>query len=315
MKMKKLVRTLSSPLLSNRYIRMLLAAYLYRPWIVPSEATVALRKREQELDESYWMGKLRQHAHIVDKGLHRGNFSKGRGGQAYGVAKTAFSYLRSATAQADPSVRWAASRIRLYEELQSGASLPTEKEYTATICRYEDLLDAIKSRRCVRCYLDRPVEDDVVDKIASVLDWSPTSCNRQPAEVYAANHPDIVRQCLSLYGGAACFTTIYAPLLLTFCADLRVYEMPAEFAMPYIDVALGVQNCLLAAHCLGISLTPLTWALHSGRQDRELRRILGIPPHLQIIVGAVGGYPAGGADVPARKKKNLFIRKHAAASA
>ena len=45
MKMKKLIGTLSSPLLRNRYTRMVLAAYLYRPWIVPCEATVALRKK------------------------------------------------------------------------------------------------------------------------------------------------------------------------------------------------------------------------------------------------------------------------------
>ena len=143
---------------------------------------------------------------------------------------------------------WAASRIRLYEELQSDASLPVEEEYAATVCRYDDLLDAIKSRRCVRRCLDKPVEDDVVDKIASVLDCGAHELQSPAGRgICRDTIRNVVRQCLSLYGGAACFTTIYAPLLLTFCADPRVYEMPAELVMPYLNVALGVQNCLLAA--------------------------------------------------------------------
>jgi hypothetical protein len=133
--------------------------------------------------------------------------------------------------------------------------------------------------------------------------------------VYATNNPELVRQCVQLHGGAACFTDIYAPLFLTFCADPRVYEMPVEVALPYVDVALGVENCALAAHCLGVSLTLLTWALHTDQQDRDLRRILGIPSHMQIIVSAVGGYPDGGVQVPARKNKELFMVKQFAVTA
>jgi hypothetical protein len=151
------------------------------------------------------------------------------------------------------------------------------------------------------------VDDKVVESITDVLDWSPTSCNRQPGRVYVTNNPHIVQQCVRLHQGAACFTDIRAPLFLTFCADPRLYDMPTEVAVPYIDVALGVENCVLVAHTLGLSLTLLTWALHSDEQDRELRRILDIPRDLQIIVSAVGGYPNGGAQVPARKRKELFI--------
>lgn len=311
--MKTCRAVLLAPLLRCRFARKLLAAYLYRKWIAHSEAVVAARRQEETLNEAYWMGRLREYAHIVDKGLHRGDFSKGRGVRAYEGAKTALSHVRSREGLDDPSVVWATSRIRLYEKIQSNGSTRLDPPLIVTRCRYDDLLDAIKTRRSIRRYLDRPVEDSVVERIVEVLDWSPTSCNRQPGHVYATNQADIVRRCVQVHGGAACFTEIVAPLFLTFCADPTVYDMPAEVAMPYIDVALGVENCVLAAHCLGVSLTLLTWALHSDREDRELRRILGIPPHLQIIVSAVGGYPSGGAETPGRKNKQLHIVKQAEA--
>jgi len=305
--MKKCVRVVLGPFVRNRYTRMVLAYPLYRRWIAHSEATVLLHQKEEQLDESYWIGRLRQYAHMVDKGLHRGDFTKGRGMQAYGAAKAALAHINSPLALDDPSVQWATRKIRKYEEFQSGKSPGLQCEPARTTCKYEDLLDAIRTRRSVRHYLDKPVEEDVIERITDVLDWSPNSCNRQTARVYASNNPDIVRQCVKLHGGAACFTDIMAPLFLTFCADSRVYEMPVEVALPHVDVALGIENCVLVAHTLGISLTLLTWAQHVEWQDRELRRIFGIPAHFQIIVSAVGGYADGGAEIPVRKKKELFL--------
>ncbi len=304
---KKLARFVLAPLVRYRYPRMVLAYPLYRKWIAHSEAAVMLHQKEERLDESYWIGRLRQYAHMVDKGLHRGDFTKGRGTQAYGAAKVALSHIESAQALEDPSVVWAISRIKKYEALQEGAAGRVQCEAARTTCTYGDLLNAIQTRRSVRRYLNKRVEADVIEKLTDVLDWSPSSCNRQTARVYATNNPDIVRQCVKLHGGAACFTDILAPLFLTFCADSRVYEMPVEVALPHVDTALGVQNCMLAAHTLGISLTLLTWAQHVSWQDCELRKIFGIPRHFQIIVSAVGGYADGGAEVPARKTKELFL--------
>jgi nitroreductase len=267
-----------------------------------------VRCKEEDGDESYWAGKLRQYAHMIDKGLHRGDFSKGHGAKAYGLAQAALSHIRLPERSEDPSVRWAVEKIRQYEKLQSGELPELRNGHVRTCCTYEDLLDAIRTRRSIRRYLNKPVGQEEIERITDVLDWAPTSCHRQPARVYASNDPDVVRRCVNLHAGAACFTDIYAPLLLVFCADGRLYSMPAELAMPYIDVALGVQNCVLVAHSLGLSLTLLTWANPSDAQERELRKIFSIPPYFRIVVSAVGGYPECGAQVPVRKNKELFVR-------
>jgi len=280
---------------------------LYRRWIGPSEAV--LRCKEETFDETYWMGKFRQYAHVVDKGLHRGDFTKGHGSCCYQLAKEAFLHIKSERALNDPSIIWAMAKINQYEQIQTDGVLWMKTAHTGTTCRYEDLLDVIRTRRSIRRYVNRTVEDTVIEKIADVLNWSPTSCSRQPARLYATNNPAIVRKATNLHSGAACFTDIYAPLFLIFCADSRLYSMPGELSLPYIDVTLGVENCLLVAHTLGISLTPLTCTGLSDSQEHQLRELFGIPWYFQIVVSAVGGYPDGGAEVPARKTKEFFIRR------
>jgi len=262
---------------------------------------------EADCDESYWVGRLRQYAHIIDKGLQRPDFSKGRGIRAYDLAGEALSHIKSREALGDPCVKWASTKVNQYEQLQSEGHFSPPEEHVPTCCAFEDLRDAIMTRRSIRNYLDAPVEADVIEAITDVLDWAPTSCHRQPGRVYATNKQDIVRQCVRLHAGAACFTDMDAPLFMVFCADMRLYSMPAELVMPYIDVALGVQNCLLVAHTLGLSLTPLTWGNRESWQECELRKLLDIPRHFQVVVSAVGGYPDRGVPVPTRKRKDLCI--------
>lgn len=296
-------------LMGLRYLRWLFIAHIYKKPIAHSEAIIKHMKKADNLNDTYWAGKIRQYAHVVDKGLHRGDFSKGHGISGYRAAKDALSRIQKQKWISDPVVQWAAKKVDLYEQFQNDRTARIQAEYVATKCSYDELIDVIKTRRTIRNFTEKIVDEDVIDKIASVLDWAPTSCHRQPGIMYASNDPNIVRKCVHLHAGAACFTDIYAPLFLVFCADARLYDMPNELAMPYIDVSLGVQNCLLVAHTLGVALTPLIWSYQGEWQEQKLRKIFSIPKYYQIIFSAVGGYPNGGAQVPQRKLKELFIIK------
>lgn len=291
-------------------IRWLLIPHLYHGPLSHSEKVIRLMRDGSCMDESYWAGMLRKYAHMVDKGLHSGDFSKGRGKTAYSLAKEALAHIGPEARSTDAVVAWAAERIRLYETFQSSES-PTgvSGQYQEAACSYESLLDVMTTRRSIRRYVERPVQREVVERIAAVVDLAPTSCHRQPARICATNNPDIVRECMHLHIGAACFTDIYAPLYLAFCADARLYTLPDELFSPVIDVSLGVQNCLLAAHALGLSLTPLRWAYQGQWQEERLREILGIPAYCQVIVGVVGGYPDGGAETPVRKRPELVLKE------
>lgn len=49
------------------------------------------------------------------------------------------------------------------------------------------LEEAIRTRRSVRGYLDKPVPRDVLEKVFELARWAPSNCNIQPWKVYVAS--------------------------------------------------------------------------------------------------------------------------------
>gem|GEM_PF-1186973 len=286
------------PLLAHPVIRFLLVHYYYRDVIRSSERVFQLRRKLEQQGESFWANDLRKHAHILDKGLQRCDWEPGHSAAAYDAARHAMSKIHSEDLLGDASIQWAGKKIQEYEGRR--ACHPTRTTFARTSCSYEDLVDVMKTRRSIRRFKKHPVDDSTIRKIVDVINWSPTSCHRQTAKVYISNDPDRVRKCMDLCAGSSGFGD-YIPLFFCFCSDMRAYQMPVELSLPFIDVSLGIQNCTLVAHTLGISLTLMSWAQSTEKEDRRMRKLLRIPADDAIIVNAVGGYPACGADIPARK--------------
>lgn len=296
---RSIIKRILAPSIRNRWVRFILAPYYYRKVIIPSEKVFQQRLNEFLLDESYWAGRLRKYAHVLDKGLHAEDWQPGRGAEVFYRALAAMEHIDSQSIQDDSSLSWAKERIDRYRERQESKEFELH-ETVPPKCSYGNLLNTIKTRRSIRRFKSRPVNDSTVQKIASVSAWAPSSCNRQPVKVFATNSPDRAEQCLRTCPGCSCFGP-YLPLFMAFCCDFRVYEMAVEVTLPFIDTAMAVQNSLLVAHTLGISLTPLTWAQSSNSDDKRLRELLYIPGHFQIILNAAGGYPAAGVEAPKRK--------------
>ncbi len=279
-------------------MRYLLVHYYYRNIIRCSERVFQLRRKANTQDGAFWANELRKNAHILDKGLQRKDWETGHGTVAFRKAKYALTKIIDEDLLSDPSVKWAKSKIREFEaENGSRKSAPV---LLSTSCSYESLLDVVRTRRSIRHFKDEPISNEDIRRIVEVVNWSPTSCHRQTAKVFVATEPKSVKQCMDLCAGSSGFGR-RVPLFICFCSDFRAYQMPVEGFLPHIDVSLGIQNCNLIAHSLGVSLTMLSWAQSTEREDREMRKLLRIPQEYGIIVNAVGGYPACGAPTPERK--------------
>ena len=269
------------------------------------EAVMALQTSGEMLDEDFWAQKLRQAAHIIDKGLQRPDAEPGHSAKWYQSAQEALSHLRGTPILADPSLTWALKKLSDYESAQSGrfrAAEPLPGREPAL--SQESLRDLITSRRSVRFFEEREISADVVERVVEVINWSPTSCNRQPAKVYVANDPTLARSCLDTCQGASGFGD-FVPCFLCFCADLRSYWLPKEMWLPVIDVSLGIQNCCLMAQAEGLGITLLSWAQHTKDEDARLRSMLGIPEYYEIVVNGALGYPAQRPEIPSRKAIEL----------
>lgn len=277
----------------------------YRDEIDLAESVLLMRHDGANLDSEFWAAMLRKYCHILDKGLQRCDCEAGHSKDFYSLARETLGKINDKRVLDDPSIIWARNKIIEYGEFQEKTCRDSENTpFVSTTCTYDQLHDVIQTRRSVRMFEDRPVARTDIEKIASVINWAPASCNRQTAKVFIADSPEIVQKCIRSNSGATCLSD-NIPCFMSFCVDLRPYDMPHEMTLPILDTALGIQNCCLAAQSLGIGMTLLNWTHHTDEQDKLLRETLGIPTYFRVVANAVLGYPAQGPPVPVRKSEHF----------
>lgn len=273
----------------------------YRKEIALAESILFMRHSGTNLDSEYWAAILRKYCHIIDKGLQRCDCKTGHSKKYYSLAREALDKITDKLILDDPSIIWARNKIIEYEKFQNSNSLDSKYEqFISTTCTYDQLYDVIQTRRSLRVFKNNFIARTDLEKIASVINLAPSSCNRQATKVFIADSPVLVQKCINSNSGATCLSD-NIPCFMSFCVDLRPYDMPHEITLPILDTALGIQNCCLVAHSLGIGLTILNWTHHTQEQDVILRGALNIPSHYRIVANAVLGYPEKGAPIPSRK--------------
>ncbi len=298
--------------LLQRFVPRRVLRRLRHPTIVPGyyntlvaeiEAAIDRQQDDRQLDSSYYAAMLRKYAHIVDKGLQREDWGPNHSANDYARACDALAHISNPTCRQDPSIVWACDTLEEYKRSQStscSGRLLIPASAAPPVSAARALHDIIRGRRSIRHYERRSVTAEVISTVAEAIVWSPTSCNRQPAKVFATLDPQLATRCLKLCKGFTGFGD-YVPSFLCFCADMRPYSLPAEIWLPIVDTALGVQNCCLVAHSLGLSVTLLSWAQSTATDERDLRELLGIAPYYHIVVNGAMGYPKHNVDPPARK--------------
>lgn len=304
----KIIRKLLGPIIRSvlppRWIRIIrhpiLLPHYYRAFANEIEPALDKVHTNHNSETDYFLAMLRKYVHILDKSLHRPDFEPGHSKQWYEASTNALSELNKRNV-IDQTVIWAKEKIAEYERRQINNIKPQAVE-TSNYFKEDlnTLMRIIQGRRSIRNFTNQPIETDKLKIIIEAVNWSPTSCNRQPAKVFVAKDRELIQQCSSTCAGATCFNGD-AACFIAFCADMRGYNMPEEFLLPDLDIGLGIQNCLLVAHTIGISVTLLTWAQHSIDDDKKLRSLLNIPSYYRIIVNALMGYPTDMPTTPARK--------------
>nr|MBD5376406.1 nitroreductase family protein [Bacteroides sp.] len=245
---------------------------------------------------------MRKYGHILDKGLHRKDASPGHSGRYYHLLKQSVNHLIKTKYANDPTVLWAIKKLEAYEKLQSGNGFePLCGQKPEHVISFNEFKDLVEARRSNRDFSDKPVLQEDMNKLIRLANWASSSCNKQPIFIHATNNPDLASKCLKCCKGGTGFSN-HIPSFWAFSADVLGYVWPSEIYLPVVDTCLGVQNVMLGATTLGISGTLLSWAQKSSEEEAELRKLLNIPTHHQIVLCAVMGYANSEFEVPARKE-------------
>jgi len=149
-----------------------------------------------------------------------------------------------------------------------------------------DTLEAIRTRRSIRQYLDKPVPQDLLRQVLSAAMHAPSACNQQPWQFVVLDDRKLLREVPKIHPYAT--MAVEAPMAILVCGDASLETVSGYWV---IDCSAAVENLLLAAHALGLGAV---WTGVYPQQERVegFRRLLGLPKNLTPHSLIPLGYPA-----------------------
>ena len=163
-----------------------------------------------------------------------------------------------------------------------------------------DVFTAIKERRSVRSFSDRPVEKEHLERLIEAAVWAPSGGNGQTWRFVVITDPRMMKKIKmvspGLLGGP--------PAVIVIAQDLEEArhkggEMGVE-SITKMDSAIASQNIMLAAHSLGLG-TCVIASFHATAVGRMIKLPEKVLPHLLVSVG----HPAVDPPPPPRKLEEV----------
>ncbi|MBI5026814.1 MAG: nitroreductase family protein [Nitrospirae bacterium] len=178
-----------------------------------------------------------------------------------------------------------------------------------------ELFEAIKTRRSIRRFLDRPVEDEKLKTILEAVRMSPSWANMQCWRFIVVKDKAMREKISELSYVASFFAPIgykanpskkglaEAPVVIVACADPSQSGVLWNQHYYMTDVGVAAQNLMLAARALGLG------TVFVGVFDEEkLRNLLNIPSNIRIVGLFPIGYPQEEKkEGPSRKPLNEIV--------
>jgi len=168
-----------------------------------------------------------------------------------------------------------------------------------------NLFDAIRSRRSVRRFKDRPVPYDLLGKILEAGCSAPSACNRQLWEFVVVSKTETKNR----IADEACYGQLFikqAPVLVVVFYDdtkeRREEDTPRKHDAIQ-SAAAALQNMFLAAHALGIGALWICGIRHM----LKLNDILEVPRNIRPIAIMAFGYPDEVPVEPRKRPAEAFI--------
>ncbi|MBN2062654.1 MAG: nitroreductase family protein [Deltaproteobacteria bacterium] len=178
-----------------------------------------------------------------------------------------------------------------------------------------DLFDAIKNRRSIRQYKTGNIDDRAIETILEAGHWAPSWANSQCWRFIVVRDPEIKAEISdTLFGPKLPDREVLNPakkaigmvsVIIVVCAEMgkagfhpktrKAETDKGDWFM--FDVALAVQNMVLAAHALGLG-TVIIGAFDA----RRVEKALNVPPGYRVVTMFPLGVPDTRGTAPPRKE-------------
>lgn len=174
------------------------------------------------------------------------------------------------------------------------------------------MLKEISSRRSIRKYIDRPVEDEKIIELIESARLAPTGSNTQPSHFIIVKSEEMCQRLAAASHNQKWMLT--APVFIVCVADIRTrldenIEISLDENSPEVelkqiirDSSIAIEHLVLNAESLGLGTCWVAWF----EQD-DIRPLLNIPSDKYVISIITVGYPDESPKPRPRKKLEDII--------
>jgi len=150
----------------------------------------------------------------------------------------------------------------------------------------EECLKMVYTRRSVRNYSDREIEEEKIEKILKAAVQAPSAGNEQPWHFIVVKDRERLKRLAEIHPYGKMLEK--ASLAIAVCADLKLSRYPVPMWVQ--DCSAATQNILIAARMLGIASV---WLGVYPREERmrSLAKFFGVPDDVVIFSLVALGYP------------------------
>jgi nitroreductase len=148
-----------------------------------------------------------------------------------------------------------------------------------------DVFRTIETRRSIRDYKKTPIEKEKLKKVLEAARLAPSAVNYQPWRFIVVTDPKIREALRSAYNKN---WFVSAPVIIIACVfPEKAYVRRDGEEYWKVDVAIAMQNLILAAWGEGLGTC---WI--AAFDEKESKRILGVPENVRVVAMTPLGYPA-----------------------
>jgi len=156
-----------------------------------------------------------------------------------------------------------------------------------------DMMEAIKLRRSIREYKNKPIPKEILEKIVDAARHAPTAKNIQPWEFIVITQPETLKKIGELAQNGR-FLAQAKACIAVYCSDTKYYLE---------DGCAATENILLAATALGIGSC---WIAGDKKPYcTQISSLLNVPPTYKLVSLISLGYPESEDAFNVAEKKSL----------
>ncbi len=163
-----------------------------------------------------------------------------------------------------------------------------------------DFFEVVRSRRSIRRFDDRPVEEEKLTAILEAANAAPSAGNLQAYEIYLVRGPAVLVRLAGLLPKMEFFAEV--PVVLVFCANpersVIKYSDRGRSLYAVQDATIACTQAMLAATALGLASV---WV--GAFQEQAVAETLALPAAFRPVALLPIGYP--GETVEPRPRRTL----------